>query len=217
MKQGTRGGTAARGGTAYNGGLPVNLGTQAAPSLTNRPVTQQGLAGIKTAPQGSKRQVYDRSYYLNALRQKNIELASEIAMFKKRIDEISKEAGIYSQLEKTSQDLNKQVLSMEGTLADYNLAADKFRNRAKPEDIKGYILTLKYSNDRLRAELDNIFVERKRQEEEIREIEQELRDIAESAQTKLAEMEPEQRKEYDNLTGERNAALQDFERCLARV
>ena len=36
--------------------------------VADRPVTQQGLSGMRTASQGPNRQVLDRSYYLGLLR-----------------------------------------------------------------------------------------------------------------------------------------------------
>ncbi|KAK1787649.1 hypothetical protein P4O66_016149 [Electrophorus voltai] len=36
--------------------------------VTNRPVTQQGLSGMKTGGKGPQRQILDKSYYLGLLR-----------------------------------------------------------------------------------------------------------------------------------------------------
>jgi intraflagellar transport protein 74 len=207
-----RGATALRQGTAYKGELPVNLAAAANLNLTNRPVTQQGLAGAKTAVAGSKRQIYDRSYYLNQLKQKSYELAAEINMFKKRAEEIDKEHTLSGQLQAKYQELSKEVLGMEGTLADYNLAADRQRSRAKPEDIKSVYVHLKYQNDRYREQLDELFVERKKQEEEIKEIDQELREMAETAALKVNELDSEQRKEYDKLQTDKSAVNADLHR-----
>lgn len=43
------------------------------PQVADRPVTQQGMAGLKTAS-GVGRQVADKTYYLAQLRQKRFEL-----------------------------------------------------------------------------------------------------------------------------------------------
>lgn len=199
--------------TAYKGDLPANLGNASNLNMTNRPVTQQGVAGVKTAVTGTKRQHLDRGYYLNQLKQKSYELAAEINMFKKRVEEIDKEQSQYSQLQSKYQELSKEVLGMEGTLADYNLAADRLRSRAKPEDIKSLYVQLKYQNDRYREQLDELFIERKKQEEEIREIEQELREMQETAALKVNELDSEQRKEYDKLLAEKRAVTSDLTRC----
>ena len=211
-QQGPKGGTALRQPTAYKGQLPPNLGAGASLNLVNRPVTQQGLSGVKTSAQGPRRQIYDRSYYQNQLKQKSYEIAAEIQMFKKRTDEIDKEHGLYGQLEKRFQELSKDVLILEGTLADYNLAADRHRSRVKPEDIRSIYVHLKYQNERYREQLDEMFVERKKQEEEIREIEQELREMAETAAVKVNDLDSDQRKEYDKLSAEKNVVHADLQR-----
>lgn len=209
---GARGTTSMRQGTAYKGDLPTNLGTASGLNLVNRPVTQQGLGGVKTSAQGPKRTVYDRTYYLNQLKQKSYEIAAEIQMFRKRVEEVDKEKGIYGQLETKYQEISKEVFTLEGTLADYNLAADRQRSRMKPEDIRQVYIHLRTMNDRYRHQLDEMFIERKRQEDEIREIEIELRDIEESAQHKIAELSTEQRKEYEILAADKAAVVSDLNR-----
>jgi len=199
--------------TAYKGEVPMNLGPAANINLVNRPVTQQGLTGIKTSAQGPKRTVYDRTYYLNQLKQKSYEIAAEIQMFRKRNEEVDKEQNLYGQLENKFQEIRKEVLSLEGTLADFNLAADRQRSRAKPEEIRGSYLQLKSMNERFRHELDEMFIERKRQEDEIKELEQEVREMEDSATSKIAELTPEQRKEYDVLAAEKALVVADLSRC----
>ena len=47
---------------------------RAAPQVEARPLTQQGMGGLKHTAQPSGRQVLDRSYFLSALRQKRQEV-----------------------------------------------------------------------------------------------------------------------------------------------
>jgi len=48
----------------------------------DRPVTNHGMSGMYTAQKGPGRQIYDRNYYGNLLKNKNIEIASEITKMK---------------------------------------------------------------------------------------------------------------------------------------
>ncbi len=50
-----------------------NTSSPFVPQVADRPVTQQGMAGLKTAS-GAGRQVADKTYYLAQLRQKRSEL-----------------------------------------------------------------------------------------------------------------------------------------------
>ena len=60
-------------------------------NVSERPVTQHELSGIKTQGQGPGRRVYDRSYFINLILSKNSELAKEIQQFRNEIDELQKE------------------------------------------------------------------------------------------------------------------------------
>jgi intraflagellar transport protein 74 len=47
---------------------------RAAPQVEARPLTQQGMGGLKPTTQAAGRQVLDRSYFLSALRQRRQEI-----------------------------------------------------------------------------------------------------------------------------------------------
>lgn len=55
---------------------------------------------------------------------------------------------------------------LEGQLADYNLALDKLRTNTRPEDVKNTYNHVKNNNERLKQELDEIFMESKKMEEQ---------------------------------------------------
>ena len=50
-----------------------NTSSPFVPQVADRPVTQQGMVGLKTAS-GAGRQIADKTYYLTQLRQKRSEL-----------------------------------------------------------------------------------------------------------------------------------------------
>ena len=66
-------GTATRGGRPGTGTQNFTSANLFVPQVTDRPVTQQGMAGPKTAS-GARRQVTDKNFYLGQLRQKRSEL-----------------------------------------------------------------------------------------------------------------------------------------------
>jgi len=63
MRPGTRGGAA-------GGGIALSSQVQ----VSDRPMTQQGLGGIKTGGKGPHRQVQDKSYFLGLLRYDILEM-----------------------------------------------------------------------------------------------------------------------------------------------
>lgn len=44
----------------------------------DRPVTNHGMMGMQDKKAGIGRQIYDRNYYANLLKNKNLEISSEI-------------------------------------------------------------------------------------------------------------------------------------------
>ena len=137
-------------------------------NLQDRPLTNQGLAtaGRQTA-QGPRRRFHDRTYYVSKLKTANRELYKEIEAFQKEIETIKKDHDTYTTLERRFEDLSKEVRDLEGKLADYNLAFDKHRAGTKPEDIKNIYQQIKRQNDRYRHQLDELFAERKTQDDQI--------------------------------------------------
>jgi len=119
------------------------VGYNANVSAVDRPVTNHGLVGIKTAALGPKRQIYDRGYYLAELKKKNVEIQGEITKMKTEVEEINKDNQTYLNLERKYDTLIKEVRQFEGELADYNLALDKFRSDTKPEDIEALYMHIK--------------------------------------------------------------------------
>jgi len=202
-------GTALRQGTGYNPDLANSIGMNANLNLQDRPVTQQGLGGLKTGNKGPQRQFYDRTFFLNELKKKNQLLVSEIDKFRKDIDKIEKDHEVYSKLERRYEDLSKEVRELEGSLADYNLAIDKQRAGAKPEDMEPTIYHLKKKNAEYRQHLDGIFIERKEQEDEINKIENELRSLIEMEEIKMNELNEDQKREYNLLSSKNKKIQQD--------
>ena len=74
--------TSSAGTTAAQG---VALSTEV--NVSDRPVTQGGLRGIKTG-QGPSRQVQDASFYIGLLRQKVTEITAEIGVLKTEVRRI---------------------------------------------------------------------------------------------------------------------------------
>ena len=63
-------GTASRGIPARPGSGRRGVGLKTNVQVADRPVTQQGMTGMRTGNQGPGRQIQDKSYYLGELRAK---------------------------------------------------------------------------------------------------------------------------------------------------
>ncbi|CEM04647.1 unnamed protein product [Vitrella brassicaformis CCMP3155] len=203
-------GTAMRGrmGTAMRDGA-IGVGVATEVKVADRPVTQQGLMGMKTGQIGPGRQVYDRSYYMTQLRQKTGELMNEINRFRQEIDTIQNDTSLFQQYERRYDELIKKVRTLEGDLADYNLALDKQRHDTRPEEVQHMFKVLKTQNDQQRAILDSIFLEKKQNEEQIASVEDEIEKVRKASEERLNELHPDQREQYEGFQNENETLLQE--------
>lgn len=173
----------------------------------DRPVTNHGMMGISDKKAGPGRQIYDRKYYGNELKQKNNDIVGEITKMKQEVEDINKDNNTYLTLERKYEALIKDVRRYEGELADYNLALDKHRSDTKPDDIEALYIHIKNQNDKQRSHLDALFSEKRDTENEITSYEQQIQEIQYANESRLNDLDPEQRNEYDRLKRE-NLQLQ---------
>lgn len=94
-------------------------------NVSDRPVTGQGVKGMKSASTGTGRIVYDQAYYVGLLRRKISDVNNESVKLRTEMDQQSRDNTQYVQLEKRYESLVKNKEALEGQLADYNLALDK--------------------------------------------------------------------------------------------
>eukprot|EP00947_MAST-08B_sp_MAST-8B-sp1_P001371 g1371.t1 len=175
----------------------VGLNTTVA--VTDRPVTQQGMMGMRTATAGPGRQVQDNTYYLGLLRGKMTEINTEINKLKGEIDQLHKDNSQYAQLERKYEALITEVRGLEGELADFNLAMDKARTSTDPAEIKNYQQMLKDKNERLAQDVDRVFIERQGKEKELAELDGQIQQMHAAAEEKVNALAPEKLQKYREL------------------
>lgn len=173
----------------------------------DRPVTNHGMMGMGTAKAGPGRQIYDRNYYANLLKNKNIEIASEISKMKQEVEDITRDNSTYVNLERKYEQLIKDVRKCEGELADYNLALDKHRSDTKPEDIDALYMHIRNQNEKQKTHLDGLFGEKRDMENEISSFEQQIQEINFANEAKLNDLDPEQRNDYEKYKSDNQQLL----------
>lgn len=80
--------------------------------------------GLRTAAPGG-RQVLDRNYFLNELRQKRSEIADEIARMGEQVAAAEARQAATAKAEKRFNELRSEVKGLTESLADYNTVLDK--------------------------------------------------------------------------------------------
>lgn len=130
-------------GRLRTGVAPSGAGTQAAQGIalsanvnvSERPVTGHGVMGMKAQGQNTGRLVQDSAYYVGVLRKKISDVNNETIKLRTEIDQQSKDNTQYTQLERRYEQLLKAKESLEGQLADYNLALDKVNSSVVPHPV----------------------------------------------------------------------------------
>lgn len=175
-------------------------------TVADRPVTQQGIAGMRLKSAGPGRQVQDLSFHMSVLRTRISETSSELGRLRTEIDTRRRDASTYQALERRYEGLIKEVRGLEGELADYNLAADKSRAGTDPSEIHQYFLLLKRRNEEEARAIDQIFLERQERERGVARLEEQITELQRLAERRLATLPPDKQAEYRSLT-EANRAM----------
>lgn len=143
-------------------------------SLPDRPVTQHGLSGMKTAGLGPRRQVHDRSYYLQLLLAKCAEIGAEISLLHTRAEQSDKDHDTHAQLERKHERLADETRTLQGRLADHNLLLDRSRARKGASEVFAEYEELSAANAEERRRVDALFDQRTALDAQAREEEQQL-------------------------------------------
>lgn len=180
--------------------------------VVDRPVTRQGLGGIRTQSQGPQRQVQDKSYWLGLLRSKISELNSEIAKLSKHISNFNQENASYLSYEKRAENLAAEIKELQGQLADYNMLVDKLNTNSGFADLKEDYESLKAQNERETKAIDELFSQRQKKEQGIKSLEVEMDQQRRMTESMLADMSPILREKYAHLKKINMELQEDLER-----
>ncbi|KAI5089138.1 intraflagellar transport protein 74-like [Silurus meridionalis] len=178
--------------------------------VTDRPVTQQGLSGMKTGGKGPQRQILDKSYYLGLLRSKINELTTENSKLQKEIDIFNQENSVYLSYEKRAESLAGEIKDLQGHLADYNMLVDKLNTNTEMDEVMNEISMLKVQNDREAQSIDAIFTERREKEDLIHAIEEETEREKQAADDIVKKMPVEKQAKYAEMKAVNEELLQEL-------
>ncbi|XP_072260421.1 intraflagellar transport protein 74 homolog [Pyxicephalus adspersus] len=179
--------------------------------VADRPVTQQGLSGMKTGIKGPQRQIMDKSYFLGLLRSKVTELTTEMTKLKKEIDTYNQENSVYLSYEKRAEALAHEIKEHQGQLADYNMLVDKLNTNTDMEEVLNEYNMLKAQNDRESQSIDIIFTERQAKEDLIRGVEEDIEREKRAAENLIKNMTDEKQAVYFSMKAKNEQLLKDLE------
>ncbi|KAM8983859.1 intraflagellar transport protein 74 homolog isoform 2-T3 [Ara ararauna] len=180
-----------RGGPSATGGV---LSSQI--KVADRPVTQHGLSGMKTAMKGPQRQIMDKTYYLGLLRSKTSELTTEINKLQEEAEMYKQEKSVYLSYEKRAEALAGEIKEFQGQLADYNMVVDILNTSTDMAEVIHDYNMLKVQNDRDTQSVDKIFTERQTTEKLIQTVEEGIEREKAVAEDIIKDMSQENQAKY---------------------
>ncbi|KAM4640412.1 intraflagellar transport protein 74 homolog isoform 2-T3 [Amazona ochrocephala] len=182
---------ASRGGPSATGGV---LSSQI--KVADRPVTQHGLSGMKTAMKGPQRQIMDKTYYLGLLRSKTSELTTEINKLQEEAEMYKQEKSVYLSYEKRAEALAGEIKEFQGQLADYNMVVDILNTSTDMAEVIHDYNMLKVQNDQDTQSVDKIFTERQTTEKLIQTVEEGIEREKVVAEDIIKDMSQENQAKY---------------------
>ncbi|CAF0931616.1 unnamed protein product [Didymodactylos carnosus] len=194
-------GTATRLTTAA-GQRPVSRG---GPGSTMRikvedtPMTRGGLGGIQANASLAGRQVMDRTYYVGLVRSKVNELETETNRLQKDTDSFTEDNKQYSALSKAAEELSQQIESLRNELGDYNMIIDRLQTSGEVAELKKELMDLTSHNHQVELGIDEIYVEKRRKEDQLHRLERDLADEKKKSEKLLANMNPELKQRYSKI------------------
>ncbi|NXB42722.1 IFT74 protein, partial [Leucopsar rothschildi] len=179
-----------RGGSLTPGVLSSQI------KVADRPVTQQGLSGIKTAMKGPQRQIMDKTYYLGMLRNKTSDLKTEINKLQEEVEMYKQEKSVYLSYEKRAEALAGELKDLQGQLADYNMVVDILNTSTDIAEVIHDYNMLKVQNDRDAQSIEKIFTERQATEKLYQAVEEDIKREKVLADDILKDMSQENQAKY---------------------
>eukprot|EP00956_Cyclotella_meneghiniana_P022647 scaffold43086_cov53-Cyclotella_meneghiniana.AAC.12 len=198
-------GSTIRPGTARRSVITASTGRQshlADVDLSKRPVTGAGgLAQQRTATALPKRVIESSGYYSNLLQQRSDVIIKEIERLEHETAQMQ-DSENRMKLENQHKIAIQGIRQLEGALADLNMAKDKARSGASPDDIREEAINVANRNKTLEQEIDAIFVSRKRVESKTLKLESELKDMQAAIEQQIKETnDPDMLYKYEQFFG----------------
>jgi len=185
--------------------------------VAERPVTQQGMMGMKMKAQGPGRQVLDKSFYLGELRNKRQALQTVVSEMDEEINNHETNSTTYMAVERKYEALNKDLKALQGTLTDYNIILDKSSTDTDAGEIEAQFRALKERNDIEKKKMDGIFTDRQQMDARVKDVDRQIQTFQRSMENKLNELAPDKRQQYFDLQNENKGLLADVARMEADI
>ncbi|CAG7821192.1 unnamed protein product [Allacma fusca] len=204
--------SAARPGTTFRQGSAMRTATARPPSgiatalhapvnVMERPVTQQGVSGLRTArtSYGQRRLIHDKTYFLGILHTKMSEITGEIQKLNTSIETLAKEQSTYSSYEKRVKELVAELIEMQGELADYNILSDMIASEKDKSQLEEELKQLTDENRIESQRIETIYNRRREAEKQVQDLEDKIQEERSKADSLIQSLPNQLREKYETL------------------
>ncbi|CAH0727545.1 unnamed protein product, partial [Brenthis ino] len=218
-----RGSTASRLSTAGFGPAPPTASRQPTAmtgfSMIDRPITQQGLSGLRTSTgRGFRtRQLQDKRYWEELMQVKVREMKAEIARLTEQADAGERQKSAKKHYETRVRELAQELTDLQGRLADYNTAIRIANGEASRQSVEEQTRELEINNKKLQEEVEQVFIEKQRKENQLRQLREQLDKEQSNISKLLSEMSPEEKQQYNQLEATAAALRVEVEQTRQQI
>ncbi|CAF4796814.1 unnamed protein product [Pieris macdunnoughi] len=198
-------GSTARLSTASFGPAPPTAGRQQTAmsgfSMIDRPITQQGLSGLRTGTgRGFRtRQLQDKRYWEELMQVKVREMKSEIARLSEQAEAGEREKSAKKHYEKRVRELAQELTGLQGRLSDYNTAIRISTGELSKQAVEEQQKELEKTNKQLQEEVELFFLEKQRKENQLRQLKEQMDKEQTTLARILTEMTQDQKFQYSDV------------------
>ncbi|XP_045608252.1 intraflagellar transport protein 74 homolog isoform X2 [Procambarus clarkii] len=192
-------------------GVATGKGFSTPINVVDRPITQQGLTGMKTGSRGPQRQVQDKSYFMGILRTKIAELGTEVNHLTGEITFMKQEQSTFLTYDKRVKEMAQELTELQGKLADYNLLVDLINMDTERAEVDHECREMKEANQVEAENLDLLFTRKQDLESMMRQLEAEIDEERHMGESVVESMQPELRSKYLDLRNLNTSLLQHLD------
>lgn len=119
--------------------------------------------------------------------------------------------------EKKAEELAEKHKELQGQLGDLNMLADNLNTHRRVEEVEQECADARQQNDQEAEEIDGIFLERRKIEAQIKQVEADIEEERGASGRLVKDMTPDERQRYNVLKGEAEAAASAVSERQARL
>uniref|UniRef100_A0A915PS44 Uncharacterized protein n=1 Tax=Setaria digitata TaxID=48799 RepID=A0A915PS44_9BILA len=199
--------------TVSRTGVRLATGTIVLASRSNtiRPITQQGLVGVRAATRvGAGRSVVDKSYYMSLLRMQMNNLMTEIDKLRDVLNKGERDRQNLLIYEKKAEEEANIIRTLQGRLADYNKIMDLMNTNSDLNEIDDELAKLRKERNHAEESLAELANDRQMKEEAIRNLENEIEQQKAENNAIFHSLDPTICDAYEELKKENEKILEEY-------